>query len=394
LELGDARRNELFGFVRAKRQLLHRFPDLSGEEAPTLELIRRELLEMGYGEASLRVGEGLVLSIRGTKPGPRLVLRSPVDALPIVERTGLAFSSDVPGRMHACGHDATSAVLLGMARAMLQVQGDFAGELVLFFQGGEETLSGARRALETDLLRLDKGDFLASFHLSPRLEVGQIGFPAQGLLFAGAACVRLKLSSRGGHVANASSTGNLIAELCPLLSKIESLAKVQERSAEGFSFSWGKLAAGTAWNVLPQAAEATGSLRYRDDAQVEAFRRAALEALRDVHVPQGSAVVEVDVLTEPLVISSSANALLTDALRPEHYQGVVAVTPSLAAEDAAVLFARAPGVYFLVGCSSSAQQKALHADDFDFAPETTDFALLACVDVCERFFSAGGVHVA
>ena len=158
----------------ALRRQIHRFPELGFEEERTAELVERELDELGVGHR--RVAKtGVVGVIRGALPGRVAGLRADMDALPLTERSGESFSSEVPGKMHACGHDAHTAMLLGAARTLVDESERLAGTVVLLFQPAEEGPGGALPMIEAGVMDAEpKIEAVAMLHVDVRLDTGSI----------------------------------------------------------------------------------------------------------------------------------------------------------------------------------------------------------------------------
>ena len=159
----------------ALRREIHRHPELGFEEVRTAALVERELDALGIEHR--RVAQtGVVGVVRGAGKGPVAALRADMDALPVGERSGEAFSSEVAGKMHACGHDAHTAMLLGAARVLQGSRDTLGGDVVLLFQPAEEGPGGALPMIEEGALDDPKVDVVAMLHVDSRLPTGSIGF--------------------------------------------------------------------------------------------------------------------------------------------------------------------------------------------------------------------------
>lgn len=376
-------------YLMRMREYLHRFPDLSGEEGPTFAAIRDELLAMGFAESAIRQGVGLLATLRGRgRVGPRVIFRTPVDALPIHENTGLPFSSRYRGKMHACGHDATTAVLLGLARLILSHAAEFEGDVCFLFQAAEETLDGARQAIESGLIELAPQDYVVSFHLSPRLKVGEVGY-AEESLFCGSGVLSIEASASGGHVSQDQDGENPLQFLAGLVSNVESAARKIDAPGEPLKLSVCQLHVGVSANVVPQSGELEASVRYLRPDRL----RQLLETISGYVEAQGrrSCVrtrVDWKPKVGPMTLQPEDVALLVSALGPRLGSHLKAVSPSLAAEDASVFLERARGCYWLIGCApeNGGTVHGLHTDRFDFPSSVMTHALDACMAFLTAFF--------
>ncbi|HEY5424943.1 MAG TPA: M20 family metallopeptidase, partial [Candidatus Tumulicola sp.] len=179
------------------RRTIHRRPELGFEEHETAALIERELDALGIEHRRLAT-TGVVGILRGAKPGRVTALRADMDALPIAERTGLAFASEIDGKMHACGHDAHTAMLLGAARALSGSLATLAGSVVLIFQPAEEGPGGAEPMIAQGALDNPRVEAIAMLHVDTRLEPGAIGI-TPGPVNASADELYLTIRGKGGH---------------------------------------------------------------------------------------------------------------------------------------------------------------------------------------------------
>ncbi len=179
------------------RRAIHRRPELGFEERETAALIERELDALDIEHRRL-AGTGVVGILRGGRHGGVAALRADMDALPIDERTGLPFASEIAGAMHACGHDAHTAMLLGAARVLRERRDTFEGTVVLLFQPAEEGPGGAEPMIEQGALDAPKPDAIAMLHVDVRLNAGTIGI-TPGPVNASADELHIAVRGRGGH---------------------------------------------------------------------------------------------------------------------------------------------------------------------------------------------------
>ena len=243
----------------AWRRQLHAHPELSYAEHTTTVLIAEQLREAGLQPHVLPRGTGLTCDVGA---GPRCVaLRADIDALPLQEATGLPFASVTPGVMHACGHDAHTAILLGAALALASAPA-LPGQVRLIFQPAEEAMpGGALDVLATD--RLTGVERIFSLHCDPRLPVGRVGTRV-GPITSAADKIELRMSSPGGHTARPHLTADLVHALGTVITGLPVLLSRRVDPRSGTILVWGAVQAGEAANTIPQEGVLRGTLRTRD----------------------------------------------------------------------------------------------------------------------------------
>jgi amidohydrolase len=193
----------LFTWLRDLRRDFHRHPELGFEEIRTADKIREILTQMGVALVTTsEAPTGVMGCLTGGKPGPTVGLRADMDALPMQEAADLPYSSRHAGRMHACGHDAHTAILLGVARNLLRTGclEEMPGQVKLIFQPAEETLSGAKTMVASGVMESPRIDAMVALHVSNHYPLGTIGLPRE-YAYAAADWFDLKIRGRGAHAA-------------------------------------------------------------------------------------------------------------------------------------------------------------------------------------------------
>ncbi len=215
-------RPEVAARAVALRREIHRFPELGFEEERTASLVERELDTLGI--AHRRVAKtGVVGVIRGAGGGKVAGLRADMDALPVDERSGEPFSSEVPGKMHACGHDAHTAMLLGAARVLQAHREKLGGDVVLLFQPAEEGPGGALPMIEAGALDDPHVDAIAMLHVDPRLPTGTIGI-SPGAVNAAADEFYIDVEGVGGHGASPHTAVDAIPCAAAIVLALQNIA--------------------------------------------------------------------------------------------------------------------------------------------------------------------------
>jgi amidohydrolase len=240
----DAVRAEEAALIAVRRDL-HAHPELAFQELRTAGVVARELGRLGV-ECQTGVGRtGVVGTIHGGRPGPVLVIRGDMDALPIEERTGLAFASENPGLMHACGHDVHTSTLLGVAAALKRMAPQMAGSVRLLFQPAEEVLGGAQAMIDDGAL--DGVDMALGFHNHPDIPVGKFG-AVRGATYA--ACDRFQIVVRGvsGHAAYPQVAVDPIVAAAYFITSIQTVVSREIGALEPCVVTVGAIHSGTVHN--------------------------------------------------------------------------------------------------------------------------------------------------
>jgi len=262
------------------RRRLHRRPEIGLALPETQALIAADLKGLGLKPSLGRSLGSVTTVIEGQRPGPTTLLRADMDALPLAEDTGLEFASEVPGAMHACGHDTHVAMLLGAARLIIDRRAELAGRVLLMFQPGEEGYHGARLMLQEGLLETGTADPVTgafAIHIGTRYESGTINFRA-GAQLASGDTIRITVHGRGGHASAPHLAVDPIAIAAHIIIALQTLVTRGVDAFDPAVITIANLAAGTTTNVIPETAFMQGTMRT-----VSAEQRAAVkERLRTV----------------------------------------------------------------------------------------------------------------
>jgi amidohydrolase len=353
----------------ALRRDIHAHPELAWNEIRTSALVTDELVRAGLAPFALPAGTGLLCDIVGDPEGPLVALRADLDALPIDDEKAVTYRSIAPGIAHACGHDVHTAVLVGagVGLARLAVAGELPGRVRLVFQPAEEVLpGGALAALQAGALE-GVGRVFA-LHCDPAVDAGSVAVRA-GPITAATDSVTVRLSGAGGHTARPQLTVDLVAALADVIVRTPALLSRRVDARAGLSLVWGRMAAGSADNVIPEHGVASGTVRTLDAAVWDSAAKLVPQLIREVAAPYGAGV-EIDYVrgVPPAVndpdateaFRSAAVALLGGAAVHEAPQ-------SMGAEDFAWFLDRAPGVLARLGVRPPGTLRApdLHRGDFD-----------------------------
>ena len=251
------------------RRALHRRPELAFEEHETAALIAETLRDLGLDPTTGVAQTGVVAHIEGGRPGPTVALRADIDALPITEATGLDFASEVDGKMHACGHDAHSAMLLGAASVLQEVREDLAGTVRLVFQPSEEKAPGGASVMIEEGVLGEMGgharvDRIFGQHVFPELPAGMIGVRG-GMFMASADEVYLTVRGKGGHAAAPERLVDAVLVQAHVLTALQAVVSRNRPPGVPSILSFGRVEAAGATNVLPDVVRLDGTFRSMDE---------------------------------------------------------------------------------------------------------------------------------
>ena len=367
-DLLDAAR-ALQSVIVEDRRRIHSHPELAYREQETSNLVRTRLEELGIPFQSGLAETGVVATIEGgAGDGPCVLLRADMDALPIDERSGVAFASQVPGVMHACGHDAHTAMLLGAARLLVERRGGFAGTVKLLFQPAEEGAGGAQRMIGVGVLADPPVDAAFALHVRPSLAAGKVACSA-GPQLNGADGFRITIQGRGGHAAEPHKTVDPVVIGAQVVLALQTLVAREVDPTASAVLTLGMFKAGESFNVIADKAVIMGTIRALDG---ELFLHLE-QRMREVATGIASALratAEVEVLggVPPLINDAAmADRLAESARSVLGEDAVVAMQPEMWSEDFACVLEKVPGAMLWLGVKSPSwpEPKPIHTAEFD-----------------------------
>jgi len=358
--------DEYFGEVVAIRRQLHQHPELSFCEKETAELIKHCLASKNIEYQSDIAGYGVVATIHGTDVArrvPAVALRADMDALPIQETTDLPYRSVNDGVMHACGHDAHVAMLLGIAFILNDLREKFSGTVKLIFQPGEEKLPGGASLMIKEGV-LDDVDLIIAQHVYPDLPCGEVGFHA-GPYMASSDEVNITVKGRGGHAAKPAERENTVLAAAKIVAK---LSEMYPENGDVLLAFGGFIADGT-YNVIPSKVNLKGTIRTFDESKRKLLKDNILTISKEVASEYGC---EAEVFIEQGYPSLKNDVKLTEkcaAFAKEILgESKVKDLPQLmTAEDFAWYSQKVPACFYRLGTANSVKgiDYKQHTSNFD-----------------------------
>lgn len=371
--------------VIAWRHDFHQYPELGNRETRTATIIARHLQSLGIEVKTNIAKTGVVGILKGNKPGPVIALRADMDGLPVTEKTNLPFASKAKGIyngqevgvMHACGHDAHVAILMGVAEILAGMKKELKGTVKFIFQPAEEGSQkgeegGAELMVKEGVLEDPKVDVIFGLHMNAQVEVGKITY-RPGSTFAGVADMKITVKGKPAHGAKPWISVDPIVVASQIVGSLQTIVSRNVNIAENAAVvTIGTIHGGTRFNIIADQVEMTGTIRTlsaTDEANV--FGRIKQIAEKTAEAAGATAVVEIPCSAHyPVTFNNEA---LTAAMLPSFQktvgkENVLLVAPETISEDFSFFAQKVPGLYFYIGGMPKGKDPATaashHTPDF------------------------------
>lgn len=370
----------------AIRHDLHAHPELGLEETRTSAFIARHLAELGYEVTTGLSKTGVVGTLCNGSGSRSIGIRADIDALPILEETGLGYASKTPGLMHACGHDGHTTMLLGAARALAERR-NFDGTIHLIFQPAEENFGGAKIMMDEGLFEKFPCDAVFALHNEPGLPFGQFAL-REGPIMAAVDEARITVHGRGGHGAEPQETADPIVCGASIIMALQSIVSRNIHPMDPSVVTVGAFHAGSASNIIPERAEIVVGIRSFDpgvrdelerrirmiaEAQAASFgMRATVDYLRSYDATINHKA-ETDFVRDLAVRFAGADKVI-DLERP-----------FMGSEDFAYMLQERPGTYFFLGSKVSGEEKPLHHPAYNFNDDLLPIGAAFWTELAEAY---------
>lgn len=368
---------ELFPYTQTLRRDFHMHPELGFREFRTGGIVAKELESLGI-EVTKGVGKtGVVGLLEGTKPGPTLLLRFDMDALPITEETSAEYASQNSGVMHACGHDGHTAIGLTVAKILHAQRDQLAGTIKFCFQPSEEgnngqEVGGAEMMMRDGVLNSPSVDMSLSLHLWNEKPLGWLGV-TNGPIMAGADIFNVLVIGRGGHGAIPDAAVDPIVAAANIVNALQTIVSRNVAPLDTAVVSVTNIHGGTAFNVIPPEVKLEGTIRTFDNG----VRQRVVERFEQIIRGMGEGMgcqVEVDIkgITPALVNNESITSKVQETVRRVMSTSHLDVEyQTMTAEDMAFMQEKIPGCYFFVGSNDKIRHLDYghHHPKFDFDEE-------------------------
>jgi amidohydrolase len=351
--------------VQAWRRDIHQNPELGNREFRTAKLVAEHLRALGMEVQTKVAHTGVVALLRGGKPGPVVALRADMDALPVTERVDLAFASKVRttyngnevGVMHACGHDAHTAILMGVAEVLHSVRSEIAGSVKFIFQPAEEgppqgEEGGAKLMIKEGVLSKPAPEVIFGLHTYPA-PTGIVGYRAGGIL-AGADSFKINVQGKQTHGAVPWAGIDPVVVASQIVLALQLIPSRQLNSAVSPTIiSVGSIHAGLRANIIPDSAEMTGTIRILDPKNREEVRERIRRTATKIAESSGATATVTIMSYAPITYNDPAlTAKMLPTLRRVAGAGLIQTPPLTPSEDFSFFQEKIPGLYFFLGVNA------------------------------------------
>ncbi|MGV8939155.1 MAG: M20 aminoacylase family protein [Allorhizobium sp.] len=366
------------------RRHMHSHPELLYDVEQTAAFVSAKLEEFGVDEIVTGIGRtGVVAVIRGRGESGRAIgLRADMDALPLNEVTGKPWASKIPGKMHACGHDGHTAMLLGAAKYLAENR-NFNGSVVLIFQPAEEGGAGALAMVEDGLMERFGIQEVYGMHNMPGMALGTFAIRKGGIM-AAPDKFTITVKGRGGHAAEPHRTIDPIVIGAEMVGALQQIAARNANPLRSVVVSVTKFNAGTAHNIIPAEAELAGTVRSLDEAVRDLAESRIRQIAAGIAMAHGAEAVVGYERACPVTVNHAAETLYaaraaTDIVGAANVN--TEVDASMAGEDFAFMLNTRPGAYIMIGNGDTA---GLHNPAYDFNDEAIAFGVSYWVRLAEQ----------
>ncbi|WP_103172688.1 M20 aminoacylase family protein [Paracoccus sp. SY] len=347
------------------RRHLHRHPELGFECYGTAAFVAERLRDFGVDEIHDGIGQsGIVGIIEGQGPGPTIGLRADMDALPMDEATGLDYASTVPGRMHACGHDGHTTMLLGAARYLAETR-NFAGRVALIFQPAEENGAGGQAMVQDGMMDRFAIERVFAMHNSPGLPVVMMN-TTSGPIMAAVDTFEIHVQGRGGHGAMPHLTADPIVAAVAVVNAIQTISSRNHYALEDLALSVTQIHTGSADNIVPDTAYVCGTVRTFAPHVRDMVRR-RMTQICDGQAAAYDVAIRLDyvegypaTVNDP-VQTAFAVQVAQEIVGPDNVSGEAG--REMGAEDFSYMLNERPGCYLFIGQGETA---SVHHPAYDF----------------------------
>ncbi|MDF2532324.1 MAG: carboxypeptidase, partial [Clostridia bacterium] len=355
--------------VVAWRRDFHMYPEISGAEERTAEKIAEILGQLPIAVQHNVGGHGVVGVLRGSKPGKTIALRADIDALPIQEQNDFDFASRYKGKMHACGHDGHTAILLGAAVILSSLKDEIAGNIKFIFQPAEEQapIGGAKPMIEDGVLENPHVDAILGLHIWPALPKGKVGIKNNALMASSDPFI-IEIFGKNGHASSPHEAIDALVASCQIVNMLQTIVSRSINPQEAAVVTIGKMQSGTKYNVVADYAKLEGTVRTLDPKTQLMVEKRVREIVNGVCQATGTnAEINYSHGYPALINDKNMADIIREVgskILPQ--EAMIEIDkPAMGGEDFANYLQRIPGAFFWLG-SGQEDSNPIHHPKFDF----------------------------
>jgi len=343
----------LFEYTRALRRDFHRHPELGYQEVRTAGIVADELCQLGLEVATGIAQTGVSALLEGAKSGPVVMLRFDMDALPILEATGAEYASQIPGKMHACGHDGHTAIGLTVARMLHARRTELHGTIKFVFQPAEEGLFGAESMIRDGVLENPRPDFTLGLHLWNEIPYGELMI-TPGPFMASGEIFDIRIHGKGGHGALPHLAVDPILAAAQVVTALQSVVSRNTSPLETAVVTVAAINGGEAFNVIPPYVDLKGTMRTFDPQVRTQLLERFTQVVDGVTQSLGcQADINVQSLTPAVINDPQVTARVQAVARRLLPECTIHTTArTMGSEDMAFFMCEIPGCFFFVGSAN------------------------------------------
>ncbi|MBE3591977.1 MAG: amidohydrolase [Thermoanaerobacter sp.] len=373
------------------RRKIHMYPELGFEETKTSEIVYDYLKNLGI-EVKRIAKTGVVGTLKGNG-SKTIAIRADMDALPIHEENDVEYASQIPGRMHACGHDIHTAILLGTAKLLANMKDKLKGNVKFIFQPAEETTGGALPMIEEGVLENPKVDAIIGLHVDPELQVGQIGI-TYGKAYASSDMIDIIVKGKSSHGAEPHKSVDAIVIAANIVNILQTVVSRKANPLSPIVLTIGTIEGGYARNIIANKVKMSGIIRMMEEEKRDEIVEMVEKICDNTAKAMGGEVEFKRTIGYPCLVNHKG---MTDLIKETAFPllgegNVIEVAPTMGVEDFAYFLQKVPGSFYKLGCGNKEKgiDKPIHNNQFNVDEECIKIGLAVHVSTVLKYLNTNG----
>ncbi|EIW00578.1 M20 metallopeptidase family protein [Thermoanaerobacter siderophilus] len=373
------------------RRKIHMYPELGFEETKTSEIVYDYLKNLGI-EVKRIAKTGVVGTLKGNG-SKTIAIRADMDALPIQEENDVEYASQIPGRMHACGHDVHTAILLGTAKLLANMRDKLKGNVKFIFQPAEETTGGALPMIEEGVLENPKVDAIIGLHVDPELQVGQIGI-TYGKAYASSDMFDIIVKGKSSHGAEPHKSVDAIVIAANIVNMLQTVVSRKANPLSPIVLTIGTIEGGYARNIIANKVRMSGIIRMMEEEKRDEIVEMVEKICDNTAKAMGGEVEFKRTIGYPCLVNHKG---MTDLIKETAFPllgegNVIEVAPTMGVEDFAYFLQKVPGSFYKLGCGNKEKgiDKPIHNNQFNIDEECIKIGLAVHVSTVLKYLNSNG----